>query len=261
MGFVAFCSLISVTVTVIRILRGCRILKPDLADNNACLMINLVALFCVSEQVGLSSRYLLSLVSFFFFSSCSSSSSYSSPPLLLIFFFFFSSSYSSPSPPPPPSPPPHPPLPPSSPPPPYFLLFLLCVVIQPPFSGPTLLCFILPITRTSCPSTTVLSSLTASLRTSSSYLSLGFPAVLLQRLVSRIRFGILLSRILVTYPSRFQYFNVCTSEGQCLYTRIIYTFLYCTETKESTRKTEEKLDGRYKDGHERKKPKWRPVGR
>jgi hypothetical protein len=33
------------------------------------------------------------------------------------------------------------------------------------------------------------------------------------------------------------------------------------ETKESTRKTEKKLDGRYKEGHERKKPKWRPVGR
>jgi len=27
------------------------------------------------------------------------------------------------------------------------------------------------------------------------------------------------------------------------------------ETKESTRKTEEKLDRRYKEGHERKKPK------
>ena len=27
------------------------------------------------------------------------------------------------------------------------------------------------------------------------------------------------------------------------------------ETKESTWKTEEKLDGRYKEGHERKKPK------
>jgi len=27
------------------------------------------------------------------------------------------------------------------------------------------------------------------------------------------------------------------------------------ETKESTRKTEEKLDGRYKEGHERKKSK------
>jgi len=27
------------------------------------------------------------------------------------------------------------------------------------------------------------------------------------------------------------------------------------ETKESTRKTEEKLDGRYKEGHERKEPK------
>jgi hypothetical protein len=28
-----------------------------------------------------------------------------------------------------------------------------------------------------------------------------------------------------------------------------------TETKESTRNTEEKLDGRYKEGHEQKKPK------
>jgi hypothetical protein len=28
-----------------------------------------------------------------------------------------------------------------------------------------------------------------------------------------------------------------------------------TETKESTRKTEEKLDGEYKEGHERKDPK------
>ena len=34
-----------------------------------------------------------------------------------------------------------------------------------------------------------------------------------------------------------------------------------TKTKESTRKTEEKLDGRNKEGHEWKKPKWRPVGR
>jgi hypothetical protein len=33
------------------------------------------------------------------------------------------------------------------------------------------------------------------------------------------------------------------------------------ETKDSTRKTEEKLDGRYKEGHERKKRKRRPVGR
>jgi hypothetical protein len=31
--------------------------------------------------------------------------------------------------------------------------------------------------------------------------------------------------------------------------------------KSSTRKTEEKLDGMYKVGHERKKPKERPVGR
>jgi hypothetical protein len=29
-----------------------------------------------------------------------------------------------------------------------------------------------------------------------------------------------------------------------------------TETKESTRKTEEKLDGGYKEGHKRMKPKW-----
>jgi hypothetical protein len=28
-----------------------------------------------------------------------------------------------------------------------------------------------------------------------------------------------------------------------------------TETNESTRKTEEKVNGRYKEGHERKKPK------
>jgi len=28
-----------------------------------------------------------------------------------------------------------------------------------------------------------------------------------------------------------------------------------TEIKESTKKTEEKLDGKYKEGHERKKPK------
>ena len=32
------------------------------------------------------------------------------------------------------------------------------------------------------------------------------------------------------------------------------------KTKENTRKTEEKLDGRNKEGHERKKPTWRPVG-
>ena len=36
--------------------------------------------------------------------------------------------------------------------------------------------------------------------------------------------------------------------------------MYCCE-KESTRKTEEKLAGWYKEGHERKKPKWRPVER
>jgi hypothetical protein len=33
------------------------------------------------------------------------------------------------------------------------------------------------------------------------------------------------------------------------------------KTKESTRKTEEKLDRRNKESHERKKPKRRPVGR
>jgi len=32
------------------------------------------------------------------------------------------------------------------------------------------------------------------------------------------------------------------------------------ETKESTRKTEEELDERYEEGHERKKPELRPVG-
>jgi hypothetical protein len=31
------------------------------------------------------------------------------------------------------------------------------------------------------------------------------------------------------------------------------------KTKESTRTTEEKLDGRNKEGHERKKPKGRPI--
>jgi hypothetical protein len=33
------------------------------------------------------------------------------------------------------------------------------------------------------------------------------------------------------------------------------------ETKDSTRKTEKKLDGRYEEGHERKKPKLKPMGR
>jgi hypothetical protein len=33
------------------------------------------------------------------------------------------------------------------------------------------------------------------------------------------------------------------------------------KTKENTRKTEKKLDGRNKEGHARKKPKGRPVGR
>jgi hypothetical protein len=34
-----------------------------------------------------------------------------------------------------------------------------------------------------------------------------------------------------------------------------------SKTKESTGKTEEELDGRNKEGHERKKPKGRPAGR
>jgi hypothetical protein len=33
------------------------------------------------------------------------------------------------------------------------------------------------------------------------------------------------------------------------------------ETKDSTRKTEEKLNGRYKESHKRKKPEGNPVGR
>jgi len=33
------------------------------------------------------------------------------------------------------------------------------------------------------------------------------------------------------------------------------TLKWLLKTKESTRKTEEKLDGRNKEGHERKKPK------
>jgi hypothetical protein len=37
--------------------------------------------------------------------------------------------------------------------------------------------------------------------------------------------------------------------------KIALKFEVDAETKESTRKTEEKLDGRYKEGHERKKPK------
>jgi len=38
-------------------------------------------------------------------------------------------------------------------------------------------------------------------------------------------------------------------------------YLSQSETKESTRKTDENLDVRYKEGHERKKPKRRPVER
>jgi hypothetical protein len=58
-------SLIFGIVAVIRILCGCRILKPDLADENACLMIDLIPLLCISEQVRLSSRYLLFLLLIF----------------------------------------------------------------------------------------------------------------------------------------------------------------------------------------------------
>jgi hypothetical protein len=40
-----------------------------------------------------------------------------------------------------------------------------------------------------------------------------------------------------------------------------YSIKVYAKTKGSTRKTEEKLDGKNKEGHERKKPKLRPVGR
>jgi hypothetical protein len=40
-----------------------------------------------------------------------------------------------------------------------------------------------------------------------------------------------------------------------------YIVTCTTKTKESTRKTEEKLDGMNKEDHERKKPKLRPVRR
>jgi len=51
--------------------------------------------------------------------------------------------------------------------------------------------------------------------------------------------------------------------------RMIWAFIsgmcYCTwggfRKKGSTRETEEKLDGKYKEGHEREKPKCRPLGR
>ena len=46
--------------------------------------------------------------------------------------------------------------------------------------------------------------------------------------------------------SDFQFRNACKFKQQ---------YLSQSETKKSTRKTEEKLDGRYKEGHERKKPK------
>jgi len=43
--------------------------------------------------------------------------------------------------------------------------------------------------------------------------------------------------------------------------RLPKTALKLMSKPKSTRETEEKLYGRYKEGHERKKPKRRPVGR
>jgi len=45
----------------------------------------------------------------------------------------------------------------------------------------------------------------------------------------------------------------CSENGRRKITQI--SIEVDVETKESTGKTEEKLDGRYKEGHERKKPK------
>jgi len=44
----------------------------------------------------------------------------------------------------------------------------------------------------------------------------------------------------------------CSENGR---RKITQNSIEDAKTKESTRKTEEKLDGRYKVGHERKKPK------
>jgi hypothetical protein len=88
----AFSSPISGIVTVIKILCVCRISNSDLAGDDACLMMYLIPLFCISGQVRLSSR---------------------------------------------------------------CLLLLLRLVIQPLFSDPSFHCFILLITRTSCPSAAI----------------------------------------------------------------------------------------------------------
>jgi hypothetical protein len=45
----------------------------------------------------------------------------------------------------------------------------------------------------------------------------------------------------------------CSANGRRKITQ--YSIEVDAETKESTRKTVEELDGRYKEGHERKKPK------
>jgi hypothetical protein len=53
------------------------------------------------------------------------------------------------------------------------------------------------------------------------------------------------------------------SENKCTLLKCVYgrrkitqnTMKWMAKQKESTGKTEEKLDGRYKEGHERKKPK------
>ena len=153
-------SLIFGIVAVIRILCGCRILKPDLADDNACLMIDLIPLLCISEQVRLSSRYLLFLL------------------LLLL-----------------------------------FLLIRVALFLAPVFGSQSSLFYssnrshVLP----QCDSkkqywAVWLHPSALSLPTYSLVLPAG---LLLPRLISRIRFGNLLSRIIITYPSHFQYFNTC----------------------------------------------------
>jgi len=45
----------------------------------------------------------------------------------------------------------------------------------------------------------------------------------------------------------------CSENGRRKITQI--SIEVDAETKQNTRKTKEKLDGRYKEGHERKKPK------
>jgi hypothetical protein len=65
---------------------------------------------------------------------------------------------------------------------------------------------------------------------------------------------------IISHPGTFAYFlpvflmvRPCSENGRRKITQ--NSIEVDTETKESTRKTEEKLDGRYKVGHERKKRK------